>query len=149
MSGREEKEPKKKKKTGKGRGAKGLWCLSHKRHLMKDRERSHLQLTTYNNQPLKTKIPGKDHKARQERCRSMKMASENLPSVSLNDLSAALLLQTFIFSSTRQTCEQCPRLPLSFPHSTLYTLSASSIKQTLLGDTPHALLLSITLHFLQ
>lgn len=58
------------------------------------------------------------------------------PSVSLDDLSAALLFHTFIFS--RQMCEQRPRLPLSmiaplffFYQYTLYTLSASSIKHTL------------------
>lgn len=43
----------------------------------------------------------------------MKSGSKKLPPLSLDDLSAALLLHTFIFSSSRQMCEQCPRLPLS------------------------------------
>lgn len=73
---------------------------------------------TYNNQPLKTKNPGRDHKVKKERCWGMKMGSrkekkKNLPSVSWDDLWAALLLHTFIFSSSRQMCEQCPRLPHS------------------------------------
>lgn len=132
MSGRERQ----KKKQGKeGGGAKGLWCLSHKRHLMKDRERSHLQLTTYNNQPLKTKTPGRER--REERCWGHEAGRQkSLPSVSVDDLSAALLLHTFIFSWSRQMCEQCPRLPLSMlaPLSTLSPLHRSN--RPFLGDTP-------------
>lgn len=44
-------------------------------------------------------------------------------------------------------CEQRRRLALSTFARLL--LSAPSIKQTLLGDTPHAPSLSISLHFLQ
>lgn len=66
-SGTESEWEKEKKNLRGGGGAKGLWCLSRKRHLMKDSERFHLQLTTYNNQPLKTKNLGRDHKARKER----------------------------------------------------------------------------------
>lgn len=46
----------------------------------------------------------------------------------MGDLFAALLFHTFIFSSSRQMCEQHPRLPLSmipplfFSQYTLYTL---------------------------
>lgn len=45
VSGRDRAE-----KQGKEEGGlKGFECLSHKRRLMKDRGRSHLQFTTYNN----------------------------------------------------------------------------------------------------
>lgn len=58
----------------------------------------------------------------------MKQGSKKLPSVSLDDLSAAQLLHTFIFSSSRQMCEQCPRLPLSMfaPLCTLSPLHRSN-----------------------
>lgn len=62
-------------------------------------------------------------------------------------LMTSLQLCSSTCSSIRQMCAQCPRLPLSMfaplfsSFHSAHPLSASSIKQTLLGDTPLALLL--------